>query len=135
MSLIGIDVSNDVFDAAMKNGDSVQRRQFTNTPNGHHAFCQWALRRSHHARVCLDATGVYHLQLALVLHRHPDIEVMVVNPCAARRFAQAHMVRAKTDAAWRAGLTAKFLRASRTKWTLLQSGVLEKAIPALVLSE
>jgi len=38
------------------------------------------------------------LQLALALERHPDIEVMIVNPCAARRFAQAHMVRAKTDA-------------------------------------
>ncbi len=50
------------------------------------------------ARVCLEATGIYFLQLALTLDHHPAIEVMVVNPCAARRFIQAHMVRAKTDA-------------------------------------
>lgn len=125
MSLIGIDVSNDVFDATMKNGATVQRRQFTNTASGHRAFCRWALRRAHHARVCLDATGVYHLQLALALHRHPDIEVMVVNPCAARRFAQAHMVRAKTDAIDADGLLLFLLRMPFKPWVAPRESVLQ----------
>jgi transposase len=98
MNQIGIDVSNDVFDATRQSPAGVNRRQFANTASGHRRFIQWALQRTSAARVCLEATGIYHLQLALALHHHEHIEVMVINPCAARRFAQAHMVRAKTDA-------------------------------------
>jgi len=98
MNQIGIDVSNDVFDAAMCSGGEISKRQFTNTPPGYRQFMAWALRRAHLAQVCLEATGIYHLQLALSIHRHPDIDLMVVNPCAARRFAEAQMTRAKTDA-------------------------------------
>jgi len=97
MNQIGIDVSNDVFDAAMCSAGKIVKRRFANTPSGHRQFMAWALRRAHLARVCLEATGIYHLQLALAIHRHPDIELMVVNPCAARRFAEAQMIRAKTD--------------------------------------
>ena len=98
MNRIGIDVSNHVFDATLQRGDALHRRTFNNTPAGHRAFVQWALRGAERVRVCLEATGVYHLQLALALTRQTAFEVMVVNPCAARRFVQAHMVRAKTDA-------------------------------------
>ena len=97
MNQIGIDISNDVFDATMQHGDGVSRRQFSNTTSGHRQFQQWALRKANSAQVCMEATGVYHLQLALTLDRDADVELMVVNPCAARRFAQANMVRAKTD--------------------------------------
>lgn len=98
MNLIGIDVSNDTFDATRQQDKVLQRRTFNNTPAGHRTFIQWALKGADQVRVCLEATGIYHLQLALALDGHPDIEVMVVNPCAARRFVQARMVRAKTDA-------------------------------------
>ncbi len=50
------------------------------------------------ACVVLEATGVYHLDLALALHRARGIDVMVVNPRAARDFAKTIMRRAKTDA-------------------------------------
>lgn len=98
MNQIGIDVSNAVFDATRCTQDGIARHQFANTPCGYRQFIRWALCEADAARVCLEATGIYHLQLALTLHHHPGIELMVVNPCAARRFAQAHMVRAKTDA-------------------------------------
>ncbi len=98
MNQIGIDISCEVFDVTMQHDSKVVRKQFSNTKTGHHQFIQWALRQANSARVCLEATGIYHLQLSLALDRHPDTEVMIVNPCAARRFAQAHMVRAKTDA-------------------------------------
>jgi len=97
MNQVGIDISNEVFDAAMQCVDGVVRQQFPNTPSGHRQFKRWALRGANSARVCLEATGIYHLQLALLLDTTKNIELMVVNPCAARRFAQAHMVRAKTD--------------------------------------
>lgn len=125
MSQIGIDVSNDVFDAALKNSDAVQQRQFANTPNGHRAFCRWAMRQTSHTRVCLEATGVYHLQLALALHQHPGIEVMVVNPCAARRFTQAHMVRAKTDAIDADGLLLYLQRMPFKPWVAPRQSVLQ----------
>lgn len=48
-------------------------------------------------RVCVEATGAYHLDLAVALHDAGGFEVMVVNPKAARRFAEAMMSRAKTD--------------------------------------
>ena len=98
MNQVGIDISNEVFDATMQHSSGVVRKQFCNTKTGHRQFIRWALYQASSARICLEATGIYHLQLALALERHPDIEVMIVNPCAARRFAQAHMVRAKTDA-------------------------------------
>jgi len=97
MNQLGIDVSNDSFDATRACHGAVTRRQFANTPAGHRQCIKWALRGAGAARVCLEATGVYHLQLALALHHQPAIELMVVNPRAAHRLAEAHMVRAKTD--------------------------------------
>jgi transposase len=98
MNQVGIDISSKVFDATMQQGSKIIRKQFSNTKSGHRLFISWALRQANSAQICLEATGIYHLQLALALDRHADTEVMIVNPCAARRFAQAHMVRAKTDA-------------------------------------
>ena len=42
---------------------------------------------------------------------------MVVNPCAARRFAQAHMVRAKTDAIDAEGLLLFLQRMPFQPWS------------------
>ena len=97
MNQIGIDISDRDFDANMLSSSKLHSRKFSNTALGHRQFIKWVLKNGSSARVCLEATGIYHLQLALALHRQTEIEVMVVNPCAARRFAQARMVRAKTD--------------------------------------
>lgn len=125
MNQIGIDVSNDVFDASRSAGETLIRRQFTNTPAGYRQFCKWALSRATRAQICLEATGVYHLQLALALHDHPAIEVMVVNPCAARRFAQAQMVRAKTDAIDADGLVLFLQRMPFQPWSAPRQDVLQ----------
>ncbi len=71
-------------------------RQFANTPAGHRSLITW-LRRSQVAmRVCLEATGLYGLDLALELHA-AAIPLMVANPRAVRNFARAMMQRSKTD--------------------------------------
>jgi transposase len=49
-------------------------------------------------RVCLEATGVYSLDLALALHAASGIEVAVLNPKVVNRFA-ATLCRSKTDPA------------------------------------
>lgn len=47
--------------------------------------------------VVLEATGIYWLALADYLHEQGYV-VSVINPLQARRFAQLHLQRAKTDA-------------------------------------
>lgn len=125
MNPIGIDVSNDTFDATRAAGQGVNRRPFSNTPSGHRQFIQWALRGTDSARVCLEATGIYHLQLALALDRHPAIELMVLNPRAARRFAEAHMVRAKTDPIDADGLLLFVQRMPFRPWAAPRDQVLQ----------
>ena len=125
MNQIGIDISSKVFDASMQSAIHVRRRQFPNTASGHRQFIQWALTGSGSARVCLEATGIYHLQLALALHRQATIEVMVVNPRAARRFAQAHMVRAKTDAIDADGMLQYLRRMPFRPWSAPRDQVLQ----------
>jgi transposase len=125
MNQVGIDISNDVFDATMQHGSSVVRKQFSNTKTGHQQFIRWALYQANSARVCLEATGIYHLQLALALDRQPDTEVMIVNPYAARRFAQAQMVRAKTDAIDADGLLQYLQRMPFQPWSAPREELLQ----------
>ncbi len=69
-------------------------REFKNTPQGHAALIN-CLRKAQVSRVCLEATGLYHLDLAL---EDAGFAVMVINPKAAKRFAEAMQSRTKTDA-------------------------------------
>lgn len=95
---LGIDVSAATLAVCIQRG---QKRHpvatFNNDVRGHRKLLAWATKRGNHARVCLEATGVYSLGLALYFHRHPKIEVMVVNPRSSRHFSRAMMKRAKTD--------------------------------------
>jgi transposase len=97
MNLAGIDVANETFDIQRRCGEAIVHRTFANTKSGHQQATAWLRRGGKRVRVCLEATGIYHLQLALALDRAPGVELMVLNPRAARRFAQAQMVRGKTD--------------------------------------
>ena len=49
------------------------------------------------AQICLEATGVYHMECAIALAEHPQTEVMVLNPKVAHHFAVALSQRSKTD--------------------------------------
>lgn len=125
MNLIGIDIANETFDATRAIGQAVSRRRFRNTPGGHRQFVQWALRSADTARVCLEATGIYHLQLALALNQHSAMELMVVNPRASRRFTEAHMVRAKTDRIDADGLLLFLQRMPFRAWQAPRDEVLQ----------
>lgn len=70
---------------------------FENTPAGFKTLLT-RFKKQSVKRVVLEATGVYHLDLALALHASQQLEVMVLNPRAAKHFAQARMARTKTDA-------------------------------------
>ena len=93
----GLDVGAKTLTLAIRtNGSTRKPRDFANEPTAHAALIQ-ALRHAHVTRVCVEATGVYHLDIAVALHDAGGFEVMVVNPKAARRFAEAMMSRTKTD--------------------------------------
>lgn len=95
---VGVDVGSKELVCAMKRGgEGLPRATFSNDPNGHKKFIQWALKHGPSVRVCLEATGVYSLGFALALQRAKNIEVMVVNPRAIKDFARASQQRAKTD--------------------------------------
>jgi transposase len=98
VSLCGIDVSlDDLTVRVERDGKQLPLATFPNHPDHHPKLCRWLTKGGKSARVCLEATGVYHLELALALHHHKRIEVMVVNPRAMRHHARARMQRGKTD--------------------------------------
>ena len=98
----GIDVSAATLDAAVQRieGDDAgfEHRQFSNSTAGHRALIAWLLQRGVSARATLEATGVYSFDLAVALDKAAGIEVEVLNPKIANRFAQA-LQRTKTDRA------------------------------------
>jgi transposase len=71
---------------------------FSNDRDGHRKLISLITKRGRHARVVLEVTGNYSLDLALALHRAQRIEVMVANPRALSQFAGAFLRRSKTDA-------------------------------------
>lgn len=95
---VGVDVSARSLAVEIASGEGIVRLEVPNTPAGHRALIRRLTKRGRAARVCLESTGVYGLDLALALEQAPRIEVMVVNPRAAKRFAGALMQRSKTDA-------------------------------------
>ncbi|VAW86748.1 hypothetical protein MNBD_GAMMA18-411 [hydrothermal vent metagenome] len=95
MHVAGIDVgSKELVVSIRKQGRMGKARTFENTPVGQRDILK-ALTRAGVERVCLEATGTYHLDLAV--HVAPQLPLMVVNPRAAKRHAEALMCRTKTD--------------------------------------
>ena len=78
-------------------------RELKNTSQGHVTLSN-RLRKANVSRVCLEATDLYHLDLALALD-DVGLEVMVIHPKAAKRFAEAIQTCTKTDAVDAALLT------------------------------
>jgi len=95
----GIDVSAKSLTVAIRRvGHPVGQRSFPNDPNGHRALIVWLRKAKSPVRVSLEATGIYSLDLAFALDAAEGIEVAVLNPKVANRFAQT-IRRSKTDAA------------------------------------
>jgi transposase len=94
----GLEVSARELVVAMagKKGEVVLRR-FVNTAAGHRALLHALTRGSQRVSVCMEATGVYGLDVALFLSARPEVQLMVANPRAVRHFAQALMQRSKSD--------------------------------------
>ncbi len=97
-SIAGIDVSAGKLDVAAE-FDQAQRstENYENNSSGHKKLCQWVTRGNRAARVVVESTGIYSLDVALALHRTPGVSVMVANPRSLKDFARASMLRSKND--------------------------------------
>jgi transposase len=97
MISVGIDISaKDFVMATRKNRKTLSSKTYGNDAKGIQAAAK-RLRGNKPVQVCLEATGVYHLDAAIALSAVSNVELMVVNPKVAKRFAEALMQRTKTD--------------------------------------
>src|SRR6188474_134919 len=93
----GIDVSAKCLSVAWRTlTGETQSFEVPNSDDGHARLVGLFKKRRHDARVVLEATGNYSIDLAIALV-DAQIPVMVANPLATRRFAEAKLRRAKTD--------------------------------------
>jgi transposase len=121
-SSCGIDVSAKKLTTAKRNQTGgVEKREFENTDAGHRALLKWLGRG---ARVCVEATGVYHLPLALKL-RASGIRVMVLNPRVAKDYAKVLSNRSKTDKVDAAALLDYVERMPFIHWEAPRESVLQ----------
>ena len=99
MNCIGIDVSSKELVVVVSVKGKVRKaRTYENTAPGHQSLIQLLLKLKGETRVCIEATGIYHFDLAIALSRTDEIEVMVINPKASHNFTKVLMKRSKTDA-------------------------------------
>lgn len=109
-TLVGIDVSFKKLDIRLERPNGrMADFQLANTSAGHRELIKRLTRRGGQAVVALEASGNYHLELARALDKADGIELMVVNPRAARDFAKAWLHRSKTDKI-DAGVLLEFVR-------------------------
>lgn len=94
---VGIDVgSKELVMVIRHKGKNHKARTFNNTPEGHAKIIKALSVKKDNVKICLEATGVYHFDLAVALS-HADLSLMVVNPKAAKHYFEALMTRSKTD--------------------------------------
>jgi transposase len=84
--------------AVVEEDQPALQHQFRNTAIGHQALIAWLGRRGPGARVSLESTGIYSMDLALAPDGAAGIEVAVLNLRAVNRFAQI-LRHSKTDSA------------------------------------
>jgi transposase len=116
-SYIGIDVSQHTLDVAaqLPTGDH-HAAQFANDASGHRQLIRWLTKGGRRARVVLEATGAYSFDVALALYETKRVDVMVVNPYVARRFAEACLQRSSTDATMAVALREYAARMQFMAW-------------------
>jgi transposase len=94
----GIDVSASELTVAIEDPHgTLHELTVTNDPSGHRRVVRELRRAGPTATVCLEATGIYHFDLALALDAAPGVQVMVANPRTTKDFGRAGMRRSKTD--------------------------------------
>jgi transposase len=135
----GIDVSKPVLHIAVRRDERrFETARFDNDAAGHKRLLRWLTKGGRTARVVLESTGTYSLDVALALQRTPGIVVMVANPRAIKQFAGALMQRSKTDLTAAVALRDFVIRMPFVAWQppathLLELRSIARRIAALVV--
>jgi transposase len=112
----GIDVgSEELVLVIRKNNKPFDPQKFTNTPADRARLVK-KLAKLPGIIVCLEATGIYHFDLAVALH-DAGVLLMVVNPKASHNFAKVLMKNSKTDAVDANTLAEYAARMDFVAWT------------------
>lgn len=94
---IGIDVSKKTLDVVFFNGESYIPYHCANSQDGIRLLIREIEKyEGHDIIITMEATGMYHVNVANQLHSQ-GYTVSVVNPLVIKRFGEMKMVRAKTD--------------------------------------
>ena len=96
MVSIGIDISKEVVDVAMYDGNDYKNSQYENTKKGVRALSKMIKKLKKEVKITMEATGTYYLNYAEGLHEK-DYTVSVVNPLIIKRYSQMRLHRTKTD--------------------------------------
>jgi transposase len=121
----GVDVSAETLAVAVLTREGApQQREFSNTASGHRALIGWLTKGQGRARVSLEATGIYSMDLALALDEAEGIEVAVLNPKRIHDFART-IRRSKTDKADAQVLAEFSLRMDFVAWQRPSRSALE----------
>ena len=117
MVFCGVDVSARTLAAAVQRADreGFEQREFPNSATGHKQLIAWLLERGARARVSLEATSIYSLDLSLALDAARSIELAVLNPRRVHQFAKT-LRRSKTDKADAIALAEYSLRMKFIPW-------------------
>jgi transposase len=120
---VGIDVgASELVVVIRKNGTTRKARSFANTAADHARLIR-ALAPFPDVIVCLEATGLYHLDLAVALH-DAGLSVMVLNPKVSHHFAKVLLKHSKTDAVDADTLAQYAERMPYQAWTRPDNAVL-----------
>jgi transposase len=112
----GIDVgAEELILVIRKNGKSVDPQKFANPPADRARLVK-KLVKLPGLIVCLEATGIYHFDLALALH-DAGVLLRVINPKASHNFAKVLMKNSKTDAVDADTLAEYAARMDFVAWT------------------
>ena len=94
---IGIDIgAADLSVAILLPNQGFKEFTIANNPDGHERLIK-ELAKYESVLIAMEATGLYSLDVACSLSECSHVQVMLVNPRAAKKFHQALMTRSKTD--------------------------------------
>jgi transposase len=115
----GIDVAKDKLDVALTfDGNKIlSTATFPNSILGFQKLSTWVQKHSKNATIihfCIEATGIYHEEIAEFLCDKENVIISVINPFQSKSFAQSRLLRTKTDKV-DAGLLAQYCAITRPK--------------------
>ena len=125
INLVGVDVGSKELVVAMKKDNTVVHATFDNTKSGHKKLLKFVTKNKSNAKVCMEATGIYHFDLAVMLSNSDLVEVMVVNPKAIKHFGTAMMQRTKTDQVDSGVILEYLCRMDFTPWVCPNDNILQ----------